>query len=1080
MDSIDSCSRCSAAIQPGARFCATCGRELKTRQLQSERRSLTFLFFDLVDSIGLSKRLDPEDLVELLKSYQSVCRDSVTLYEGRVTQFLGDGVVAFFGFPIAHEDDEVRATRAALRVIDDIKVVNQGIGKRLGVELHVRVGLHTGEAVVGELGPSGSHQLFAVGENVNLAARIQGAAAPDTVVVSLPTAKQIEGHFRIEALDPQSLKGFGEMIELFRVVAATGARTKLEAAARGQLTPRVGREREMAIIASSWTEVQKGASRVLFVRGEAGIGKSRLIHDFKQSALATGAEVFECFCSRLTDRAALAPIVEMLNALVAKRVGDETATHARLAALDGILREQRCSDADVLPLMASLLSIPGADAAPIRNLSPGRRRTRTLEAIRSWLASYARQSPVAFLVEDVHWADPSTLDLLDLIVNMSSEGRTLVCVTARPEFRDRWSNPDVLTLDLPRLSSEAAESIVTHLAGGHALPGLLVRQIVERGEGVPLFVEEVTKAVVESGSLPPANRNELEHSASGEFVPAAVQASIVARFDRLGEGRVVAQFGATIGRDFAYPLVRAVTGMSDAELQGHLDRLCHSELVYSDGEPPNAVYTFKHALIQVAIRNTVLKKDRAVLHERVFAKLRDELPELVAARPEMAAYHSEKAGLRDVAVPLLREAGMRAFGRTAMAEAAKHLSHAIELVGALAEPARTTIEAELQAIVGPAYMATLGWAVSQVEKSSERLRDLAIASGDVAKLYQATWSLWTVHFLRGQLDPALTVAQQVLDMAVKSGDPLLRITGHHAVGFTHERRGEYAEAIRHADEGLALFDLEREKRIVAQFVFSSTCAILWFRGQSQLATGQVKAGLESLNRAAQLVDELRHAPSLCFLLSQQCWSLALGDIGQVERLAQTMRSLALVEGFALWVHYADIFLAWASARQGGNAAAAVEKIKAAIAHMHKDRSHVQDNELATILAETLLLAGRPQEVFGALEETLAAATHGKQRHLEAELFRFQGEAARDLGDVSRAAGFYRQAIDSARSVGARLLELRATLGLARVGGARERAQLKSIFDRFTDGFDHVDLKQASAFLAMHDGVAGGGLDGLRA
>lgn len=1080
MESIASCSRCSAAIQPGARFCAACGLEVKTRRLQSERRSLTFLFFDLVDSIGLSKRLDPEDLVELLESYQSVCRDAVTLYEGRVTQFLGDGVVAFFGYPIAHEDDEVRATRAALRVIDDIKVVNQGIGKRLEVELHVRVGLHTGEAVVGEIGPSGSYQLLAVGENVNLAARIQGAAAPDTVVVSLPTAKQIEGHFQVEALDPQSLKGFGEMIELFRIVAATGARTKLEAAARGQLTPRVGREREMATIASSWTEVQKGASRVLFVRGEAGIGKSRLIHDFKQSALATGAEVFECFCSRLTDRAALAPIIEMLNAQVAKRVGGETTTQARLAALDRILREQGCSDEDVLPLMSSLLSIPGADEGPIRDLSPGRRRTRTLETIRSWLASSARRSPVAFLVEDVHWADPSTLDLLDLIVNESSAGRMLVCVTARPEFRDRWSKPHVRTLDLPRLSGEAAEAIVTHLAGGHALQGLLVRQIIERSEGVPLFIEEVTKAVVESGALPLANRNELEHSPDGEFVPAAVQASIVARFDRLGEGRVVAQFGATIGRDFAYPLVRAVTGMSDAELRGHLDRLCQSELVFSDGEPPNAVYTFKHALIQVAIRNTVLRKDRAVLHERVFAKLRDELPALVEARPEMAAYHAEKAGLPGVAVPLLQKAGMRAFGRTAMAEAAKHLGHAIELVGALPEPDRTKTEMDLQAIVGPAYMATLGWAVSQVEESSERLRDLAMVTGDVAKLYQATWSLWTGHFLRGQLDPALEVAQQVLDMAVKSGDPLLRITGHHAVGFTHERRGEYAEAIRHADEGLALYDLDREKSIVAQFVFSSTCALWWFRGQSQLATGQVKAGIESLRRAAVLVDELRHAPSRCFLLSQQCWSLAVEDIGQVERLAQTMRLLAIAEGFALWVHYADIFLAWAAARQGGNAAAAVEKIKAAIGHMHKDRSHVQDNELATILAETLLLAGRPEEVFGALEETLAAARRGKQRHLEAELFRFQGEAAKDLGDVSRAAGFYRQAIESARAVGARLLELRASLGLARVGSARERAQLKSILEKFTDGFDHVDLKQASAFLATQDSAAGGGLDDLRA
>jgi len=298
MDSSASCSRCSATIPPGARFCAACGHELKpkTRLLQSERRSLTFLFCDLLDSSGLSTRLDPEDLRELIRSYRSRCREAIRSYSGRSTQeddrateFSGDGVMTFFGYPIAHEDDDVRATRAALRILDKIKAVNEAIGKRFGVELHVRIGLHTGEAVVGELGPTDSNQFSAIGESVNLAARIQGTAAPDTVVVSQTTAKRIEGHFQVEALDPRSLKGFDEKINLFRIVAATGARTKLEAAARGQLTPRVGRESEMTAIGAAWTDAQKGASRVVFVRGEAGIGKSRLIHDFRQSMLATGS-----------------------------------------------------------------------------------------------------------------------------------------------------------------------------------------------------------------------------------------------------------------------------------------------------------------------------------------------------------------------------------------------------------------------------------------------------------------------------------------------------------------------------------------------------------------------------------------------------------------------------------------------------------------------------------------------------------------------------------------------------------------------------------------------------------------------
>lgn len=1080
MESSLSCSRCSAPTQPGARFCSACGRPVNRRLLDSERRQLTFLFCDVVDSTVLSEKLDPEDLSDLLSSYQTVCRDAVALYEGHVSQFLGDGIMSYFGYPIAHEDDAVRATRAALRLTDGTKIVNQGIGRRLGVELHVRVGLHTGVAVVGELGPSGTHDRLAVGETVNLAARIQGSAAPDTVVVSLATAKLIEGHFQLESLDARSLKGISRPIELFRVVEPTGARTKLEAAARGQLTPRVGAGSELAKLTACWTEVQGGADRIVVIRGEAGIGKSRVVHDFKQTALASGAEVLECVCSPLTQTTALAPIIEMLNAQVARRAGGETTSRARLAALDDILREQRTPTDDLLPLMSVLLSIPGADVSSIQDLSPVRRRTRTFEIIRSWLASSARSVPVALLVEDAHWADPSTLDLLDSIVNVPSGGRTLVCVTARPELRDRWSSSNVRTLDVLRLAGEDAAVMVTHVAGGHALPALLVQQIVERSEGVPLFIEEVTKAVLESSDLRlDENRFTLAHAHEGSSVPVTVQASLVARFDRLGESRVVAQFGATIGRDFAYRLIRAVTGKSDAELREHLDRLCRSELVFSVGQPPDAIYTFKHALIQDAIYGTLLKKDRALMHERVFAKLRDELPEVVEARPEMAAYHAEHAGLRHVAVPLLKEAGVRAFGRTAMVEASKHLSHAIDLVDALPEPDRTSVEMDLQAIVGPTYMATLGWAVPEVQRSSERLRDLASARGDVAKLYQAKWSLWTGHFLRGQLDPALEMAQQVLDMAVKSGDPLLRVTGHHAVGFTHERRGEYEDAIRHADEGLALFDLERERRIVAQFVFSSSCAILFFRGQAQLALGQIKSGQESLARAGVLVDELGHAPSRAFLLSQ-CWSLAVQSIEQVEASAQILRSLAVAEGFALWVHYADIFLAWAAARQGGHAAAAVDQIRTAMTLMHEGRSHVQDNDLAIMFAETLLLASRPEEVFGAMEVTLATARAGKQRHLESELIRLQGDAARAMGDISRAATFYRQAIASARSIAARLLELRATLGLARVGGATERAQLRTVLDGFVDGVDHDDLREASAFLVTRDSTGARGSDDLRA
>ena len=1061
------CRECSAPVQRGSKFCAACGHAIEAG---SGRRQLTLLFCDVVGSTALSERLDPEDLRDLLTAYQRVCRDAIGRYEGHISQFLGDGVMSYFGYPVAHEDDAVRALRAALSILEGVRLVNQGIGKRLHAETHVRVGLHTGVAVIGDVGPGGAHDRLAVGEAVNLAARIQGFAEVDTVLVSASTAKLVDGHFELQPLGAHTLKGFTRPVDLFRVVGPTGARTKFEAAALGKLTPHVGRERELAELEVAWKQVLEGADRIVVVRGEAGIGKSRIVHRFRHSAIQEGARVLECFCSPLTQGTALAPIIEMLHGQIGERAEGKTTPQAKLEALGSLLGEHSRFGADALPLIAGLLSIPGAAEGPIQELSPVRRRARTLEILRAWMASSAERLPLALFVEDVHWADPSTLDFLDLIARESPGGRTLLCVTARPEFVARWPQPHVGTIELFRLSAGEVQAMVTHVAGGLALPPLVMSRIAERSEGVPLFVEEVTKAALESGALRiDADHYELTRASDEQFLPSTVHGSLVARFDRLGDSRSIAQLGAAIGREFAYPLIRAVAGMSDDKLREHLDRLSRSELAFVRGDPPNSVYTFKHALIQDAIYATLLKSERARVHDKIFAALRDKFPEVVAARPEMAAYHADNAGRQDAAVALLRDAGTKALGRVAVAEAVKHLAHGIDLVNVLGEPARTTMEIELQAIIGPAYMATVGWAAPEVERSCGRLRDLAAGVGDGAKLYQAMWGLWTVHFLRGQYERALDIAQQVLAMAVQTGDPMLRVTGHHAVGYTNLRRGEYADALRHADEGLALFDLEREKSIVAVFQLSSSCAIWWFRGQSQLALGRIREASESLGRAQTLVEQLHHAPSRAFLMSQQCLSLAVDSVGQVEALAREMRSLSIAEGFSLWVPYADIFLAWANARQGGDAGAAVETIKTATALIHEGLSHIQDVEFTSILAETLLLASRPEEVFGLAEAALAQARDHTQRHLESELFRAQGDAAKAMGNVSQAVTFYRRGLESARSIGARLLEVRSLLALARLTGrSEERTELNRLLGEFTEGLDEADLRQASAFLTARE------------
>jgi len=1025
------CQQCRTALQPGAKFCVVCGQGAEQGASEAERRQLTVLFCGLVGATELAERLDPEDFRDLLASYHGVCRDCVGRHGGHVSQLLGDGVMAYFGYPAAQEDDAARAIRAALGILEGAKLVNDGIGKRLGTEIRVRTGIHTGTAVVGEVGPRGAHDRLAVGETVNLAARIQSNADDDTAVISQSTAKLVRGYFELQSLGQQRLKGFSSSVELFRVLGPTGARTKLDAATRRGLTPHVGRESESSGLAEVWKEVRDGADRVVIVRGEAGIGKSRIVHRFRHTVLNAPALVVDCYCSPLAQATAFAPLVESLDRRIIERVQGSATPEAKVEALRTMLGEHSRFEADALPLMAALLSLPGVDDAPISDWSPVRRRLRTLETLRQWVASLAERLPLALLVEDVHWADPSTLDFLDLLARERPGERTLVCVTARPEFVARWSGPHVRTIEMARLNGDEIAAMVSHVTGGRALPPLLVRRIADRSEGVPLFVEEVTKAVLESGALRIAgDRYELAGVFDEQLIPTTVHASLLARFDRLGESKSVAHLGAAIGREFSFPLIQAVAGIPDDKLQEHLNRICRTELAFAHGEPPVSVYVFKHALIQDAVYGTLLKSERSRVHERIFVALCDKFPELIAARPETAAYHAENAGRRDVAVSLFKDAGLRALGRTAVAEAAKHLEHAIEIVDALEEPGRTIVEMDLQAAIGPAYMATVGWSSPEVERSTARLRDLALARSDGSKLFQATWGLWSIHFLRGQMDAALDAASQVLGMASATGDPKLIAEGRDIVGYTKMYRGEYVEAIRHAEAALALLDFERDKELAAIFQIAPSVGMWSYGSLAHWMLGHREESAEWLQNARQLAERLGHPPTLAYGHCAQLRVLRwMDDVDRLRESALAARVLSVAEGFALWVPMADIYIAWSDARRGGDAAAAADKIRASIAAMQATGNDIFAVEDGTLLAEALLLAGKPNDVFPVIEDALAKMERGGHRHCEPELFRLQGEACRALGETDRATAFFRRGIESARSIGAKSLELRAVASL---------------------------------------------------
>jgi class 3 adenylate cyclase/tetratricopeptide (TPR) repeat protein len=1005
------CGECGTPLEAGANFCSVCGHAVLTGQ--GQRRHLTLLFCDLVGWSSLSERLDPEDLHKLALMYRRVCREAIKTYQGHISEFLGDGVMSYFGFPRANEDDAVRATRAGLRIVHELGALNRTLGADLGAEMHARVGLNSGEAI---FGADGGRVGFAIGQPVNLAARIQEVADPDTVVVSESTARLIEGYFHLRPMGPQRLKGFDRQVAAFQVLRPTGARSRFEAAARGKLTPHVGRQSELAALQARWAALQEGQDVAVLVRGEAGIGKSRLLHHFRQTGLGEETLVVDCFCSPLTQATALAPIIDMLADQLRHWAPSDSGPEEKLRTLASLMVEQSQPDPDALPLIAALLGIEGADDAAIRDLSPVRRRARTMETLRDWMGWVAHFRPLALLIEDLQWADPSTIDFLNLLVERPPGGRTLLCMTARPEFRVPWRTGQVQIVHLPRLSAADIDRMVAHVSGGHALPPQVARQIAERSEGVPLFAEEMTKAVLEAGAGPLDDRQ----------LPASVQESLIARFDRLGDSRPLAQLGAAIGREFSYALIRAVSGLGDEELGRKLDRLSRSELVFADGAPPQATYIFKHAFIQDTLYGTVLRRNRPLMHARIFSTLLGSFPELVAARPEMAAHHAERANRADAAIPLLQQAGLRALERKAVAEAVQHLSHGVSLLDVLPEPERTSAEIELRAALGPAYMATQGWAAPEFEASSARLRELAAARGDGPRLFQALWNLWTVDFLRARLEPALRLGQELLQLAMADGDPVLRVVGHHAVGLIQFYQGDYEAALQHAQDGLALFDVQRELAVIANFQTACSVTMQHLRTETLQVLGRPAEAAQSLMEWRAMLDALPPTPTRAHSLTEQCFYFRLqGDHHAARQLAEQVRALSLAEGFELWLPVTETFLAWADAKQGSNADDAVERIAAARREIDKTLTHITDVALITLHAETLLLAGRPEQVDAVVTPALQLADTNGVRHCVSELLRLQGLAARLGGDLDRAAGLYGAAIDAARRVGALALEARA-------------------------------------------------------
>jgi predicted ATPase/class 3 adenylate cyclase len=1042
------------------------------RPPDAERRQLTVMFCDLVDSTALSGQLDPEDLREVVRAYQATCTAVIQHFDGSIAQYLGDGLLVYFGYPQAHEDDAQRAVRAALGILEAMGTLNTRLEQDKSIRLAVRIGIHTGLVVVGEMGGGGRQEQLALGETPNVAARLQGLAAPDTVAISEATSHLIQGYFACHDLGPHLLRGLAAPVQVYRVLGESGVQSRLEVASARGLTPLVGRESEVTLLLERWDQAKDGTGQVVLLSGEAGIGKSRLVQALQDQVAGEPHTRIECRCSPYHQQSALAPVIAHLERVLAW--DRDTVPQEKLQKLEDALARHPWPLPEVLPLLAALLSLLLPAQYPPLTLTPERQKQKTLEALLAWLLAETELQPVLFIVEDLHWVDPSTLEWLSLVVEQSPTARLYGLFTYRPEFPLPWSARAHLTpLTLSRLPRPQAARLVHGVTGGKSLPAEILGQIVVKTDGVPLFVEELTKTVLESGLLREAeDAYELTGPLPPLAIPTTLQDSLMARLDRLAAVKAVAQLGATIGRQFGYELLRAVCPLDDAPLQQHLRQLVEAELLYQRGVPPQATYLFKHALIQDAAYQSLLKSTRQQYHQRIAQVLVERFPETAETQPELLAHHYTEAGLAEQAIPYWQQAGQRAIQRSANLEAISHLTRGLEVLKTLPDsPEHLQHELDLQITFGQALTVTKGYAAPEVEHTYTRARELCQQVGETPQLFPVLRGLWNFYLIRRELRTARALAEQLLSLAQRAQDPALLQQAHSALAGALVHLGEFSATQAHLQQGLALYDPQQHRAQALPLEIDLGVFFLAYMTRPLWLLGYPDQALQRSHEALTLAQELTRPFSLAYALAFAAWVHQFRREGQATHArAEALCALAREQGFAFFLATGTMHRGWALAEQGQSIAGMVQ-IHEGLAAYRATGAEVDRAYFLALLAEVYRQGKQDDEGLTVLEEALALVDQHASVMWEAELHRLKGELllARSIENQVEAEACFHEALEIARRQQAKSLELRAAMSLSRLWqhqGKTEQARqlLAEVYAWFTEGFDTADLKEAKALL----------------
>ena len=1040
---------------------------------RAERRQVTVMFSDLVGSTALSARMDPEDLGEVISAYQKCVAETVSRFGGFVAQYMGDGVLVYFGYPKAHEHDAERAVRAGLELVAAVSDL------KTHAALQTRVGIATGVVVVGDLMRSGEAQEHGIiGETPNLAARLQGIAEPNMVVIAEGTRKLLGNLFDLQNLGAKDLKGIAGPVHAWVALRLSSAEGRFEALHASGLTDLIGREEELELLLRRWSKAKTVEGQVVLLSGEAGIGKSRLTAALLERVATEPHTRLRYFCSPQHTDSAFYPIIGQIER--AAGLAREDKPQRKLDKLDEMLAQSSTSAQDAA-LLVEMLSLPNDGRFPALDLSPQQRRQRTVDALVLQVSALSRQSPVLMILEDAHWSDPTSVEVFSRFVDRIRTLRALLIVTFRPEFAPPWiGQPHITALTIRRLTRRDVDAIIDRVVGNKRLSPNIRQDIIERTDGIPLFVEEITKAVLEAEREDAAQHTAPEVPSAAPAVPASLHASLMARLDRLGPAKDVAQIGAAIGREFSHVLLAAVVRKPKAELQSALDRLVTSGLLFRQGVPPDANYLFKHALVQDAAYSTLLREPRCALHARIAEVLESRFPGIVEGQPELLARHCTKARLIEKAASLWDKAGQRSLDRSALVEAAVQFNRALDQIAALPlTPALRHAQIKLQvALINP-LLHVKGYAAPETKAAAERARllieqaeALGEAPEDPLLLFSVLYAFWGTNTIIFNGDICRDLASRFLALAEKQGTTAPQLIGHRLLAHSLVLTGNFVEGRVHYNQALTLYDPVKHRPLAIQFGQDPIMSILSHRSWALWFLGCPESALADVEQALTRAREVGNAATLMYALFFTSFTHSFcGNYATGSALLDELALLATKKEAMPW-------RALGTALQGsifaltGRASDAVQLINSGIAGLRQMGATLYVPFFLSNLARAFSDLGRFDDSRRCAGDAITMIETSGERWYQAEAHRIAGEIALTSAepDAAKAEGYIEHALAIARAQQAKSWGLRAAMSMARL--RRERGKpheardlLAAVYGCFTEGFDTLDLKEAKALLA---------------